>query len=286
MNEIQQKSFTLLCELDEICRKNQIQYYLMGRTALSAYVNNEMPDESINPTIMIMAEDCARFMDAVYREMGSNRVLESMCNNGKYPVFNLKYTDTESLMLAVRMRDNYKVHGISVYISIVEGVPSEEEAKYAEQLKLAWREITNPYTHKSSLNPDIRKAAEELRVEYAKNPDEVGQKVFSELLEIYMHPSKNVQVRTANEDYTVLKRKLFEKEPREVEIEGHSFYTVRKIKDYLTLLFGENLEAKADSGHKERLYRIVDANISYEEFVQQNQININNNFILLQNLLY
>ena len=36
MTEVQQELFGLLCELDDICRANDITYYLIGGSALGA----------------------------------------------------------------------------------------------------------------------------------------------------------------------------------------------------------------------------------------------------------
>lgn len=96
MTEIQQALLTLLKELDEICRKYNIEYYLAGGSMIGAIRHGGFLPWDDDMDIHMTPENAHRFFDAVEKEnlpgrkvvVGSNKMVTSMLH--------WRYQNTES----------------------------------------------------------------------------------------------------------------------------------------------------------------------------------------------
>ena len=271
MDSVQEKYFQLLTEIDDICRENNISYYLSCRTALSAYVNNEMNESWYNPSVMMTAAECRRFMKAVEEQNRSDRVLESMLTHGKYPHFTLKYTDTESLCFMIKQRDNYKVHGISIIINIIIYLPKGIKKKVGSVLRIGWHDNACPYARDGSLSKKAMLSKIALKPFIAVNRDAVGRFIFEYFMKIYSRTTRTPHMVLTTGGTRRLKESWLKADADYVSINGRKFPVLADCNGYLTALYGKGYRSKVNAGMPNNIYRIVDANISFEEFKKRNR---------------
>ena len=87
MTEIQKTLFTLLCEVDGICRKYGITYFLHENTALEAVQKDHMGEERMIAEVIMRVPELLRFMEAFEKEKPAHRSLESWLNEPRYGDF-------------------------------------------------------------------------------------------------------------------------------------------------------------------------------------------------------
>ena len=87
MNREQQKVLELLKEIDTICRKNKITYYLSPYLTLCAVTERPFPMNPASNDIYMKTGDMARFKNIFDEEPELRRTLESMENNSRFPGF-------------------------------------------------------------------------------------------------------------------------------------------------------------------------------------------------------
>lgn len=114
-------SFRLLKEIDDICRRRHIRYYLGGTAALAAKTNGSLPDGFVDGYVLMTADACRKFLQAFDAERPAGRRLDSMRDNPDFPGFYLRYTDDDSLLCNINTYQCYRGLGIPVYIHILRG---------------------------------------------------------------------------------------------------------------------------------------------------------------------
>ncbi|MFR7831985.1 MAG: hypothetical protein ACLU3F_11910 [Blautia wexlerae] len=116
MNREQQKVLELLKEIDIICRKNKITYYLSPYLTLCAVTERPFPMNPASNDIYMKTGDMARFKNIFDEEPELRRTLESMENNSRFPGFFLRYTDKDTLFYKLDEYGKYKHPGLGINI--------------------------------------------------------------------------------------------------------------------------------------------------------------------------
>ena len=87
LNREQQEVLALLKEIDAVCRKNQITYFLSPRLTLCATEGKPFPSNPLSGNILMKVSEMERFRKAAEAELPEGRALESMKNNPRFPGF-------------------------------------------------------------------------------------------------------------------------------------------------------------------------------------------------------
>ena len=116
LNREQQKVLELLKEIDTICRKNKITYYLSPYLTLCAVTERPFPMNPASNDIYMKTGDMARFKNIFDEEPELRRTLESMENNSRFPGFFLRYTDKDTLFYKLDEYGKYKHPGLGINI--------------------------------------------------------------------------------------------------------------------------------------------------------------------------
>lgn len=139
LTSFQQVQFKLLCEINEICEKHGIEYFLYGDTAIYAYYGHAFKKDYGLNTVMMTAENAMKFMDAVTVEGRTDRRIDSMLTNADHFAYDLYYADQNTLYFPIAMQDNerYANLGIFIRIKIVKKKHSKIKAAIIRGLEIA-----------------------------------------------------------------------------------------------------------------------------------------------------
>ena len=96
MNKKQKVILSLLQEIDEICRRNKIEYYLSPRLTLCAVEGHPFPQNPMFGVVLMKTADMERFRLAVDEDPREKRALESMKSHKWFSGFYLRYSVPES----------------------------------------------------------------------------------------------------------------------------------------------------------------------------------------------
>ena len=115
MNREIKEVVKLLTEIDKICKREGIPYYLGPQLTLCCVTGQEITSPHAGVVYMRTA-DMERFRLAVEQETPEGRIVESMNNNKRFYGFFLRYTDLDTLCFRLNEGRNYKYPGMGVDI--------------------------------------------------------------------------------------------------------------------------------------------------------------------------
>lgn len=119
VQKAQTKILKLMQEIDEICNKENINYFLGGYLAAEAVELNDFAPECCSAYIVMHPADRKRFIKAVNKSLLTNRILESYESNSNYADFSLRYCDISSVVFDKRTEGFYNYHALNITIYFV-----------------------------------------------------------------------------------------------------------------------------------------------------------------------
>lgn len=125
LGDIQMKILEILEEIDRVCKKNGITYFLEAGSALGAYrYNGFLPcDDDID--IAILRDDYDKFLEVAPRELGDKFILQQMSHGSGYPYPYAQVVMDNTCFVRYDFK-NLKMHlGIHIDVAPLDNVPSD-----------------------------------------------------------------------------------------------------------------------------------------------------------------
>lgn len=116
---VQKKIYQLLKELDDICLKGNIPYFLGGYLAAGAVQNQNFFPGCCTAYVVMHPKDRKAFLKTAKECIKAHRKVESFESNSNYPDFSIRYTDSSSLFFDLREEGFYQYPGVAVTIYFV-----------------------------------------------------------------------------------------------------------------------------------------------------------------------
>ena len=146
MTELQKNIYIYLKEIDEICRKHGIEYYLAGGTLIGAIRHEGFLPWDDDADILMTRNNWEKFI-RVYQEGGfpENRVLEGTEINTDYPNVFGRYVDTTKTAIHSNQLTDDEPAGMIVDVFAMDPVPSDPalQQRYLEDMAL-YSDLVNP----------------------------------------------------------------------------------------------------------------------------------------------
>lgn len=269
MTDIQQKLLTLLTDLDAVCQREGIHYYLCKETALGAYRNGEFLPSCCEANVAMTAADALRFVKAVKKEGRPDRTVDSMHNNKNYPDFTVRYGDAATLMMTLPYNEASLVPTIAVTIHMIR-YKSKYSSKIYHYTKSLWKLCVKPTV---SVAGFTRRAAV-TACHFGKNL--LGGRLFSRALFklwVSIHSKKNKKDISICAGSYKYENSLIKKQST-LTLEGHTFPTFGDVEGYLLTTYGENYATCQPGYRKPSSSLLVSASVSYQEFVRRSKTQI------------
>ena len=264
MSESVKVVYNLLTDIDEICRKNNIEYFLANRLALIAYRGDKGDDYNMGRIVMT-AENFKRFIKACKYNMGNDRIIEWMGNSENFPGIFLRYVDVNSTYYTTKRLRVEKELGMFVTIDVLR--PAGKREKYYRTIENAWRNF-------SFGMPAGGKKWEGHIIKGLKIACSLfGKKKVSKLLFIFLlnrYKSKNMRtkcyiqadIKTSLRYYYPIE--LFKKS-KSVRLYDKYFMVPSNLKRYVRGLYGQPGRIEASVVSENTIDYFCDPNFSYKE---------------------
>lgn len=268
MNKEQQVLLSLLKEIDEICKKNEIEYYLAPRLALHAFYEEKLPENPLAGGVLMKLSDMDKFRCAFYKEKAQRRALESMYDNERFPGFFLRYESKDSLCFRMNEGRNYEYPGIGIDIYPLRGkINSRKERFWNQKLEIGWKQFADDRSQEYTWKEKICKIF--VGILMLGGRARLGRHLYTRFCNSQNEENaKRYIIRLKNNDSVLYyPAKIFEK-TRLVKLEGYSFPVPANIKKYLIIWFGKGYKKKLLEVYSPSLTVITSAYIGCEDFMK------------------
>ena len=266
MTDIQQKLLTLLTDLDAVCKREGIRYYLCKETALSAHRSGEFFPSCCEANVAMTAEDALRFIKAVNKEGRADRMVDSMYSNKNYPDFTLRYGDTGTLMMQLPYNEASVVPCVAVTVHMIR-YKSKYSSKIYHYTKSLWKLCVKPtVTVAGFTRRAVMTACHGLR-------NVLGGKYFSRALFklwVSIHSKKNKKNISICAGSYKYENDLI-KSRSTLTLEDGTFTTFADVEGYLLTAYGENYETCKPKYLKPSSSLLVSSHVSYREYLRRSK---------------
>lgn len=267
MNREQQMVLSLLKEVDEICRKHEIKYYLSPELTLCGAVGHPFPKDPMAGKIWMKISDMEKFRQVMEAEPIPERVVESMRNNGRFPEFYLHYVNTKTLCYRLGYGDDFKHPGFCVQIYPLRAKHKNwKKQRMVLFLEKGWRELGYQYKKETSKKRFLSGCAVRLLSIFGKKQS--GKMLYEQLCKKLDVKDTTGYTLTRERKKMVFPAEIFEN-TQEMVIEGNSFMVPGDVDAYLQKRYGNSYETKEPEVYTASANIMLSTLVSYEEYFRE-----------------
>ena len=146
MTEIQRKLFELLCEVDDICRDNDVTYYLAAGCALGAVRHGGFLPWDDDIDVYITRDNWEKFKSVIYDNLPENRNFACEEHTEFYDNPIGRYVDRETTQMMKSQVISGECCGLFLEFFIMDPMPKGEAAKKEHKRYMrTYTELLSPY---------------------------------------------------------------------------------------------------------------------------------------------
>lgn len=264
MKKEQQMLLSLLKEIDDICTRHGITYYLAPRLALHASNGGSMPESPLSGGILMKVSDMENFRKAVEQEEPGDRALESMYDNPRFPGFFLRYEATNTVCLRLNQGRSYQYPGIGVDIYPLRGkIQSRMEHLRNWSLETGWKQYCEDRTGEYGWREKICKII--MGIMFAAGRKRIGRYLYERFCRALDVPDTKEYIVRLKKNTVYYPAEIFEKTQR-IALKGIEFTVPADLNLYLNRWFGAGYMKKLDEVYTPSLTVMMSPRISCNEF--------------------
>lgn len=153
MTEVQAALLGLLKEIDAICRKYNIEYYLGGGTQIGAVRHSEFLPWDDDADIHMSRENARKFLDAVKKENLPNRIVHAGVDREKNVIAQWRYENTSSTVLLRGLVGTEVPKGqfVDIYVNYPLPVDEKKKERCIEDFRIYCELIANNRVSRSQI---------------------------------------------------------------------------------------------------------------------------------------
>lgn len=146
MTELQEQLLKMLKEIDVICRKHNITYYLIGGSALGAVRHHGFIPWDDDADIVMTRDNWIKFESVIDQEIRPDRRYMTWRRTENYPAVFARYTNTETTCIVNSLSYSPIQWGLMIDIFVLTPIPNSpsKRRKFHNYMKL-YGEILNPF---------------------------------------------------------------------------------------------------------------------------------------------
>ena len=264
MTDIQERLLSILLEIDEICKENDITYYLDGGTALGAWRHRGFLPWDDDADIMFTRENWLKFAKAVRENPRPNRSIEGMDNCPDYTMVYARYCATDTTcILRTSMIDQFR-SGLFIDLFVLDPIPdTPESCKEYFDILHGYSEYLNPYYYDTIIG--INEWYEYFKEMGARE----GRQAVTDFVEkkLFSYPDEEGMTYGFRYDngHFIYPRDVVGK-PVYVPFENTFLPVSQRIEDYLRIHYGDNWHMIPPAGEEESHNVVIDLHTPYDVF--------------------
>lgn len=274
MTETQKVLCTLLDEIDELCQKNELDYFLGYETALHAYRSHKFENPTTYITILMPLKDMLKLRELIHNENRPDREIDSIYDNDFYPNLTFRYSDKNSLYLNLNESLNmgFKSHGLFIKICVLRRHHKSFKRSIMRFFEYGWV-YSNPDYYTGMLRRKIIKKTAEILIKISRP---LYKKILIDLFESTQKSidyNQKLIFRSMYGHVTRFPENTFN-EKQYVEFEGRKYPIPADAEKYFKAIYHRGWEEHQFKDKRVRENFIVDPRLPYNVFLDH--INENN----------
>ena len=253
----------LVLEIDEICKKHNITYYLTGGSVLGAVRHKGFIPWDDDVDIMMTRDAFNQFCKVCETEMRDDREIITMINTPCHTKITIKYMNKNTSQFFRSQVLDYTGCGISLDIMILDPLPADPEAKEKHIAEwVVYNELLTPFF---MVNERLWKYVDLYR-HYEAEIQRVGkEKVMADLYHrlFEAEPAESNQYLYRWGQALLIYDRDLMGTPRYMDFCGYSLPCPEKTVDFLRATYGDNWIYLPDEQNRETHTSNMDPNIAY-----------------------
>lgn len=263
MTDLQFRMLELVLEIDEICKKHDITYYLTGGSVLGAVRHKGFIPWDDDVDIMMTRDAFNRFCEVCETEMRDDREIITMINTPCHTKITIKYMNKSTCQMFRSQVLDYTGCGISLDIMILDPLPADPEAKERHIAEwVVYNELLTPFF---MVNERLWKYVDLYRHYEAEakrvGKDKVLADLYHRLFEVEPAESNQYLYRWGQQ-LLIYDRDLMGT-PRYMDFCGYSLPCPEKTVDFLRATYGDNWIYLPEEQNRETHTSNMDPNLAY-----------------------
>ena len=266
MTAINDVMLRLLDEIDSICKKENLSYYLSGNALKQAYDRGTLA-EDINIAEVLMPLNDIFVLEKCIRD-NQDRTLESIFTNSDFRYFFFKYVANDTTYFGKTFDSTSQACGIHIRIRVLKQDSKTKESDRATVMKGYWNRFHRRYPYKWIVQGS--------RIERFKS-NLIMTKISLRRKQYYAEMLKNICLSQKTIDWNETNyincrrydrgsanRIYFPKgmfaDYTYIELEGHKYRTVNDIDEFLYTIHSAETDDEGEA--------IINAEIPYQEYTE------------------
>lgn len=271
MTEIQEKLLELLEEIDEICVKNNLNYFLAEKVALSAYRSHIFETEFTDIVIYMTYIDFLKFRNEVLKNNNESRSIDSILDNETYPDMSFRYVNDETLYISLESDLGVKRNGIYIKVKILRPCYSKSIislfcTKIEHFLEIGWISNHSAWNGKNTSKRRlfISNLTKQLIKTYPNLYLLILKKIFN-YIQLKINLKDASLIKKVNGNEIIFPEGMFE-EYSLVSLENCMFRMPRNQEKYLEITYGVLWRDKHINGSELSERKIIDPRLPYSYY--------------------
>lgn len=268
MNREQQVVLSLLKEIDAICRKYKIEYYLSPRLALCGETGQSMPKSPLAGRILMKVSEMERFCKAFEEERPERRALESLDNNKYFPGFFLYYVNMDTLCFRMNEEKSFEHMGFGVEIHPLRSkITSSKRNALNRTLELGWRQLSDNYRGKEKSAWKEKACGVLVRgMALVIGRKRISKWLYKQFCKNQSDSKTSEYIYRVNRNLTYYFSSDIFADTKETLLENETFLVPGDAEGYLKKCYGANYREHLLSSYVPSASLIVNPMVSYEDY--------------------
>lgn len=251
IRDVQNKELQILLEIDRICKKYHLTYYLIGGSALGALRHGGFIPWDDDVDIALPRADYRLFLEICAKELPDAYFLQTHATQPNFPYPFAFVNLNNTTFIQKRLRRLHIHHGISVDVFPLDGLPKYEPFQVAE---VRFVEFLKKFIIVRRLPFGVSPVLTRWRC-----------RVIERILTAFSAERSKQWANLIGGVREIMDREVYGT-PRLVEFEGHPLPVPERCEQYLTKMYGNYMEIPPVEERRGHDPLVVDIHKSYVEY--------------------
>lgn len=264
LKEIQGKLLEMAIFIDEICKKNNIEYYLAYDTCLGAIRHNGFIPWDDDYDIVMTYDNYQKFIKVMELQK-SKYVIQTIYNDPEYNRQFAKVRNLETTYIECGNENRNMIQGLYIDVFPLVGYPNGK----IKQLIFKINRALAMYPYSNMINNKFMNIL--VKIIYLRTNSKKISHFYEKKIVKYDTQKTDLWMSVFGDDYekNILNKEIYGK-PILADFNGHKFPVPQKSHEYLTITYGDYMKIPSKEKIESMQHHVykMDLNKSYKDYIK------------------